>query len=184
MKSLKANEVKEALNEIFKKQKPTLARSNGGSEFTNGIISNFLKQLGIKQIVTIGEKKANYAERAIRTIKLKLAQYMTQNQTHKWYDQLQNITSSYNKTYHRTIKMSPMDALSTNDSILWKNQYGWIKKSKHSPPSKKSKKRYFNPSPYKFKVGDTVKISTIKNRLIVNMTRGGPMKFFQLLIGI
>ena len=135
MKSLKANEVKEALKEIFNKQKPTLVRTDAGSEFSNGIISNFFETLRHKTNVTTGEKRANYAERAIRTIKLKLTRYMTQNQTHQWYDQLQNITSSCNKTYHRTIKMSPIEALSTNNSILWKNQYGLIKKSKPSSPS-------------------------------------------------
>ena len=167
LKSLKATEIKDALKEIFDKQKPNLVRTDAGSEFSNVVINKFLKENNIKHIVTTGEKKANYAECGIKTIKLKLARYMTQNQTHKWYDQLQNITTSYNNTYHSTIKMSPFDALATKDSVLWRNQYGLIDKQKQSSSSTKSKKnkakrKHYNPSPYKFKVGDNVKISMIK----------------------
>mgnify|MGYP000068844348 CR=1 FL=1 len=54
--------------------------------------------------------KGSIVERFNRTLKTRIARYFTENGTTKWIDALQGITNAYNKSYHRSIKMSPNEA--------------------------------------------------------------------------
>ena len=49
------------------------------------------------------------AERFIRTLKAKIYKYMTSISKNMYIDKLDDIVNEYNKTYHRTIKMKPVD---------------------------------------------------------------------------
>ena len=59
------------------------------------------------------EGKSVVAERLIRTLKTKIYKYMTTISsimtTSVYIDQLDNIVNDYNNTYHRTIKIKPID---------------------------------------------------------------------------
>ena len=55
------------------------------------------------------ERKSVVAERFIRTLKSKIYKYMTSVSNNVYIDKLDNIVSEYNNTYHRTIKMKPVD---------------------------------------------------------------------------
>ena len=59
------------------------------------------------------EGKFVVAERLIRTLKTKIYKYMTTISsimtTSVYIDQLDNIVNEYNNTYHRTIKIKPID---------------------------------------------------------------------------
>ena len=96
------------------------------------------------------------AERSIKTIKMKLKRIMTFRQTHRWVDDLKSVTDSYNQTYHRSIKKAPANISNTDNVRLWKQHYGI-----NSKPEKIKDKR--NNISYKFKIGDTVKISHLRN---------------------
>ena len=48
------------------------------------------------------------AERFIRTLKTKIYKYMT-SLSKNVFDKLDDIVNEYNNTYHRTIKMKPVD---------------------------------------------------------------------------
>ena len=82
----------------------------GPREYVNREVKKLLSKEGINHIYTFYETKADYAERVIKTIKLKIAKYWSSKETFKWVDELQNITFSYNNSKHRSIKMSPMEA--------------------------------------------------------------------------
>ena len=49
------------------------------------------------------------AERFIRTLKNKTYKYMTAMSKNVYIDKLDDIVDEYNNTYHRTIKMKPVD---------------------------------------------------------------------------
>ena len=53
--------------------------------------------------------KSVVAERFIRTLKTKIYKYMTSLLKNVYIDKLDDIMSEYNNTYHRTIKMKPVD---------------------------------------------------------------------------
>ena len=53
--------------------------------------------------------KSVVAERFIRTLKTKIYKYMTLISKNVYIDKLDDIVNEYNNTYHRKIKMKPID---------------------------------------------------------------------------
>ena len=58
---------------------------------------------------THNEEKSVVAERFIRTLKNKVYKHMTSISKNVYIDKLDDIVNEYNNTYHRTIKMKPID---------------------------------------------------------------------------
>ena len=88
------------------------------------------------------EGKSVVAERFMRTLKNKIYKYMTAISKNICIDKLGNIVNEYNNTYHRTIKMKPIDV---KDNIYI--DFG----------------KEVNDKDPKFKIGDHVRISKYKN---------------------
>ena len=88
------------------------------------------------------EEKSVVAERVIRTLKTKIYKYMTLVLKNAYIDKLDDTVGEYNNTYHRTIKMKPVD-VKDNAYIDFKKEV--------------------NDKDPKFKVGDHVRISKYKN---------------------
>lgn len=150
VKTASAQQTKLALQRIFQKGRtPSKMRSDKGNEFSNKLVQAYLKTKGIEHFVTQNEVKANYAERGIQTMKGKISRYLRANQTHEWVDQLQKLTTSYNNSFHRSIKRKPSSVTKKDESKLWKELYN-LKK----PILKKIK--------YKFNKGDIVRISKLR----------------------
>ena len=59
-----------------------------------------------------GEKSV-VAKRFIRTLKNKIYKHMTVVSKNVYIDKLNDIVNEYNHTYHRTIKMKPVDVVLT-----------------------------------------------------------------------
>ena len=55
------------------------------------------------------EEESVVAERFIRTLKNKIYKYITSVSKKVYIDKLDDIVGEYNNTYHRTIKMKPVD---------------------------------------------------------------------------
>ena len=91
---------------------------------------------------THNEGKSVVAERFIRTLKNKIYKYITSISKNVYIDKLDDIVNEYNNTYHRTIKMKPIDVKD--------NTYINIDEE-------------VNDNDPKFKVGDHVRISKYKN---------------------
>lgn len=117
-------EMLQALKQIFTQgRKPTNLRSDKGTEFSNKDVKRFLKREKVNYFVTQNVVKASYGERAIKTVKSRIVRYMTHKQTHRWIDALPNVTESYNRTYHRSIKRSPASVKNKDSVELWRQQY-------------------------------------------------------------
>ena len=87
------------------------------------------------------ERKSVVAERFIRILKTKIYKYMTSISKNVYIDKLDDIVNEYNNTYHRTIKMKPVD-VKDNTYIDFKKE--------------------INDKDPKFKVGYHVRISKYK----------------------
>ena len=61
------------------------------------------------------------AERFIRTLKIKIYEYMTSVSKNVYIHKLDDILNEYNDTYHRTIKMKPVD-VKNNTYIVFKKK--------------------------------------------------------------
>ena len=88
------------------------------------------------------EGKSVFAERFIRTLKNKIYKYMTSVSKNVYNDHLADIVNGYNNTYHRTIKMKPVDVKSRIYIDFGREN---------------------NIEDPKFEVGDHVRISKYKN---------------------
>ena len=88
------------------------------------------------------EGKSVVAEKFIRTLNAKIYKYITSVSKYVYIDKLDDIADEYNNTYHRTIKMKPVD-VKDNTYIDFKKEV--------------------NDKDPKFKVGDHVRISKYKN---------------------
>ena len=88
------------------------------------------------------EGKSVVAERFIRILKNKIYNYMTAISKNVYIDKLDDIVNEYNNTYHRTIKMKPVD-IKDNTYIDFEKEV--------------------NDKDLKFKVGNYVRISKYKN---------------------
>jgi transposase InsO family protein len=79
LKTLRGQEVTTALDNILTKTKIERLRTDKGSEFLNAHVRKLLNDRLVQHFTTTNETKANYAERAIKTIKFKIAHYFSEN---------------------------------------------------------------------------------------------------------
>ena len=128
--------------ELHSERKPSKIWVDKGSEFYNNSFKKWLKDNDMEMYSIHNEGKSVVAERFIRTLKHKINKYMTAISKNVYIDKLDDIVNEYNKTYHRTIKMKPVD-VKVNAYIDFQKE--------------------FNNKDPKFKVGDHVRISKYKN---------------------
>ena len=80
-----------------------------GSEFYNTHFKEWLKDNNIEIYSPHNEEKSAVAERFIRALKNKIYKHMTAISKNLYFDLLNDIVDEYNSTYHKTIKMEPID---------------------------------------------------------------------------
>ena len=101
--------------------------SDQGSEFdlrNKHIYEVLVKKHRVKAYTLSGKTKATIAERAIRTLKTRLARYFTESGTTKWISVLDQFVNNYNNTIHTSIGMPPNDVSLDNASEVRKRLYG------------------------------------------------------------
>ena len=123
------------------KRKPNKIWVDQDSEFYNKPFKKWLKDNDIIMYSTNNEGKSVVAERFIRTLKNKIYKHMTAFSKNIYFNVLCNIVDEHNNTYHKTIKMKPIDV--KDDCFAEYNEE-------------------FNEKDPKSKIGDHVKISKSK----------------------
>ena len=113
-------------------RKPNKIWVDKGSEFYNSSFKKWPQDNDIAMYSTHNEGKSAVAERFIRALKNKIYKYMTSI----------SVVNEYNYTYHRTIKMKPID----------------VKDNAYINTGKE-----VNDKDHKFKAGDHARISKYKN---------------------
>lgn len=158
LKDKKGESVTAAFKNILREGRhPTRIRSDKGQEFRSRAFNAILNEENIDHLYAQNtEVKANYAERVIKTIKTKMYRYITYKQSYRYVDKLQDFARNYNATYHRTIGMAPVKVSKDKQTDLWWKMY-WPKRTPVISKTKRVQK------PYKFKVGDHVRISHLRN---------------------
>ena len=123
-------------------RKPDKIWVDKGSEFYINSFKKWFKDNDIEMYSIHNEVKSVVAERFIRTLKTKMYKYMTSVSKYVYINKLNDIVGEYHNTYHRTIKMKPVD-VKDNTYIDFKKEV--------------------NDKDPKFKVGNYVRISKYKN---------------------
>ena len=166
LKTKKSEEVINSFKDIFKKskRKPKFINSDQGTEFTNSKTQTFFKNNNIKWYHTYNRDiKCSICERYNRTILNKIYKNFTLNNNTIWINNLNKLTNEYNNSYHRSIKMKPIDAsLKVNENIIRNNLYNF---------------RYTNKKP-RFTIGDKVRVSLLKNTFEKSYTSNWSQEIF------
>ena len=117
--------VSEAFAEVFNERKPDSLRTDKGKEFMNSELQNLLKKNHVRYYTAKNpEIKCAVIERFNRTFKSRMFKYFTSVGKRKWIDQLSHLQNGYNKSYHRTIRMAPIEVSLNNSEAVFKNTYG------------------------------------------------------------
>ena len=94
---------------ISEGRKPNKTWVDQVGEFYKNSFKDFLKINNIEMYSTYNEVKSVVAERFIRTLKNKIFKNMTAISKNIYFDVLDDIVNKYNNTFHRSIKMKPVD---------------------------------------------------------------------------
>ena len=141
LKNKSAPEVKSAFESILNNgdRCPTYVQTDKGREFLNAVFFSFLKSRSILHYTSENDDiKCAIVERFNRTLKSKMWRYFTYAKHLRYVEVLPKLLQSYNSTYHSSIKMAP-DKMDRH----YESEVGTRRTSVK----------------YKFKVGDTVRIS-------------------------
>ena len=145
IKNKTGDSITRAFEIIFKDRIPTKLHTDKGLEFINKSTKNLFKRKGIHWFATENETKAQVVERFNRTLKSKMYKYFTAKGTKTWINIIDELVYNYNNSYHRSIKMTPVEgSLKKNSKIVYNNLF----------PKLQSK-----PAKSKFSMGDRVRIS-------------------------
>lgn len=130
--------------------KISVLNSDLGKEFTGKAMRTFLAMRGIRQTFAKQSTHAQICERFIRSIRNLIRAYMVQHNTHRFIDRLQDLINVYNNRKHSSIGMSPNSMTeytggfgSDYESLKWKERT--------------------RPRSFKFKIGDKVRIATVRS---------------------
>ena len=152
LKTKYATEIVKVLKSILAEgRRPHSIRADGGREFQNRTVKAFLAEQGIHIFSTYNDTQANYAERAIKTIKSKLYRYLISRNTLRYIDVLQDLVKSYNNTKHSSLGRTPASVNKGNESEVRYDQYRLRRKPKNDEDHKKQRML--------FDIGDQVRIS-------------------------
>ncbi len=163
LKTKQPAEVKKAFEDIFSSfNAPERIRSDKGMEFSGQPMVKLYEKYNISHFVSQNVPKANFAERVLKTLKSRLMKAMQAKNSHEWVDLLPKITESYNKTFHRTIGMSPKEVTKDKEVEIWMKMFEFNPKTEKSGVKEKKPKIKTPSSSYKLQIGDAVKLSFSK----------------------
>ena len=94
-------------------------QTDRGVEFLNEEVQRVFRDRNIKHYWSKNDEiKCGLVERFNRTLKAKMYKYFTHKNTERWVDVLPALLESYNKTFHRSIKMTPHEVCRENADIV------------------------------------------------------------------
>lgn len=126
VKSLKIAEIVPKFEAIFKKMKPKKIRTDQGKEFDNREFRALCQKYNIIYFTTNNQtKKCAVVERVQKTLRLKIEKNMVHRGSYRYIDFLPDIIKSYNHSFHRTIRMKPIDVDESDERMIFKNTYGF-----------------------------------------------------------
>lgn len=127
VKSKQAETITKAFETILvraKHRQPRRLQTDKGKEFFNSSFGNLIKTFGIHHFASESDQKAAVVERFNRTIKSRIWTYLTYRGSTRWVDAIEDIIGAYNKSFHRSIGMAPIDVRKKDENRLWSRLYG------------------------------------------------------------
>ena len=116
----------QAFESIFKIYKPAEIQTDEGKEFTNKHVQDLFKKYMVRWFVAKNERiKCSMVERFQRTLMTRIHKYLTSTGAQSFITELPRFIAAYNNTHHRTIRMTPNEAVKAPESRVFKIIYGF-----------------------------------------------------------
>lgn len=126
MKNKTGLSVKAGFEKIFEDRIPSKLQTDKGKEFINTTCKALYNKFNIVFFTSKSPGvKCAVVERFNRTLKSKMFKFFTSNGTRRYIDVLQSFVHAYNKTYHRSIRMSPESVNDHRKNEVFRNLYGY-----------------------------------------------------------
>ena len=119
LKDKKSKTVAIAVREIIEEdgRYPQMMWTDKGAEFLGQEFQDIVMEYSILYYNTFSVNKAAVVERVQRTIKERMHRYFTKMNTFKYIDILQDLAYSYNRSFHRIIKTTPLDMVKSKPAV-------------------------------------------------------------------
>lgn len=138
MKTKSAIETVQAFNKILSisHRKPCKLQTDRGKEFYNSEMKDFCYNNDINHFSTENyDIKACIVERFNRTLKQRMWKFFTDRKTNDWISVIDKLLENYNSSFHRSIKMTPIEASEVeNTEIVFRNLFPGGKKIERGEP--------------------------------------------------
>ena len=136
------------LESLGLRRRVKVINSDSGTEYLNRSVAKVLKDWGIEHKIAVGTSKCSLAERCNRTLQILIYKYLSDNETFRYLDALDDLVRSYNQRAHRSLNnMTPLEADRIANELrvraIHLHRYAKIKRKKP-----------------KYAVGDTVRVKT------------------------
>mgnify|MGYP001047056352 CR=1 FL=1 len=172
LRTKSGQEVHDALFYTILNSRPRVFKiqTDQGMEFFNRQFQGFLQRISTEHNLPIRlyhswtDKKASIVERVQRTLRNRLGKYWERTGSLRWVDVLQDITTSYNNSFHRTIGMAPNDVTEQHTELIRRRMYP--KPRRGEPGYEKYKRQRIKnrisakKAKEKIKIGDMVRVLT------------------------
>ena len=112
LKSKRGEELERAIEPIIKYTGCEKFQVDKGTEFYNPHVNGLMKKYGVTMFSTNSDLKASIVERFNRTMRMRMSRMFDTTNTFRYIDDLASIVKNYNTTDHRTIGMTPEQAIS------------------------------------------------------------------------
>lgn len=86
------------------RKKPKVISVDGGTEFWNNMVKDLFRRHNVELQLSVGTSKAAYAERANKTLQILIYKYLTDRETVRYIDVLDQLVDSYNNRGHRSLE--------------------------------------------------------------------------------
>ena len=148
-------------------RKPLKLQTDQGKEFVNSMFKQYCKDKEIEFFTTTDDTiKCAIVERFNRTIRTRIYRLLHHKNSHRYIDDLKDLVTSYNNSFHRSIGRSPSSVNPLN-------------KEKVAAFAKKTRK--IKTSKAKFTVGDIVRISRKKGTFEKGTTSNWSQELFKII---
>ena len=128
IESKNAIDVVKAMEAILSSgRRPKNLQTDHGKEFYNKRFKNLMEKYNINHYSSFTTLKASIVERFNRTLKGLMWRSFSFQGNYKWLSLYKQLVDTYNKSYHRTIKMSPNEVNSSKQKLLLKTVYNNLK---------------------------------------------------------
>ena len=170
LKNKTGKSVTEAFKKIFHQRKCQKLQVDKGSEFYNKEFLKYCSTNKIQIYSTQSELKASVVERFNRTLREKMHRYFSYADTNKYINVLDDLIQSYNKSYHRSIKCTPISITpSTDQNKIFYNLYKYRKDDGDKSEIK-----------INYKIGDKIRISKTKRTFEKGYTPNFTIEIFTI----